>query len=220
VIFDCDGVLVESEVLATRCEYEALQAFGCALSQAEYAELAIGRKAWQIDALLRERYGLELPEGFWNGALKRLEQLLRTELVAVEGAAAAVRALDLDTCVASSSSLARLDLELGVTGLLPLFAGRVYSAEQVPQPKPAPDVYLYAARCMGRAPEQCLVIEDSLVGVEAALAAGMRVLAFQGGHHITPAITERLRQSGAHGWFQRMAELPGLVAAWSERKPR
>ncbi len=139
--------------------------------------------------------------------------------MAVEGVAAAVRALDLDTCVASSSSMARLDLELGVTGLLPLFEGRVYSAEQVPRPKPAPDVYLYAARCMDRTPEQCLVVEDSLPGVQAALAAGMRVLAFAGGRHITPPLGARLHRSGAHGYFERMAELPGLVAAWSGQKP-
>ncbi len=215
VIFDCDGVLVESEILANRCEFEALRECGCALEQPEYVELAVGRKAYQIDALLKERFGLELPEGFWNGTARRLDPLLHSELEAVEGVDAAVRALDLDTCVASSSSTARLRLELGVTGLLPLFEGRIYSAEAVPHPKPAPDVYLYAAQAMGRVPRQCLVIEDSLVGVQAGLAAGMQVLAFTGGRHITPAMRQRLGQSGARACFGRMAELPRLVAAYA-----
>jgi len=218
VIFDCDGVLVDSEFLCNRCEFEALKGVGCTFGRAEYGELAAGRKSHQIDALLRERFGLELPASFWEETARRLEHLLSTELEAVAGVAAAVQALGLDSCVASSSSTARLRLELGVTGLLPLFDGRVYSAEAVPHPKPAPDVYLYAARAMGRTPDQCLVVEDSLVGVQAALAAGMRVLAFAGGRHITPATRERLEASGAHGSFDRMAELPGLVAGWAGRE--
>ena len=213
LIFDCDGVLVESEFLAHRCEFAALQKLGCPFGQAEYVELAVGLKSHQIDALLRERHGFQVPEGFWDTMAGQLDQLLRTELVAVDGAVAAVRALDRACCVASSSTTVRLRLSLGVTGLLPLFDGRIFSAEAVPRPKPAPDVYLYAAREMGRKPAQCLVIEDSLPGVQAALAAGMRVLAFTGGRHITPAMAGRLRASGAHGWFGRMAELPGLVAA-------
>lgn len=215
VIFDCDGVLVDSEYLCNRCEFEALQEHGCTLGRAEYGELAAGRKSSQIDALLRERFGLELPADFWEDAAKRLEHVLGSELEAVPGVTAAVQALGLDSCVASSSSTARLRLELGVTGLLPLFDGRIYSAEAVPHPKPAPDVYRYAARCMDRTPGQCLVIEDSLVGVQAALAAGMRVLAFAGGRHITPATRERLERSGAHGCFDRMVELPELVASWA-----
>ena len=215
VIFDCDGVLVDSEFLCNHCEFEALREYGCTLGRAEYGELAAGRKSHQIDALLRERFGLNLPQGFWEDAARRLEHLLSTELEAVEGVAAAVQALGLDSCVASSSSMARLRLELGVTGLLPLFDGRIYSAEAVPHPKPAPDVYLYATQAMGRTPDQCLVIEDSLVGVQAARAAGMRVLAFAGGRHITPATRERLERSGAHGCFHRMAELPALAAGWA-----
>lgn len=215
VIFDCDGVLVDSEFLCNRCEFEALQEFGGTFGPAEYGELAAGHKSHQIDALLRERFGLALPAGFWEATARRLEHLLSTELKAIEGVSAAVQALALDSCVASSSSRARLQLELGVTGLLPLFEGRIYSAEAVPHPKPAPDVYRYAARAMGRMPDQCLVIEDSLVGVHAGLAAGMRVLAFTGGRHITPAMRERLGRSGAHGCFGSMAELPGLVAGWA-----
>lgn len=211
LIFDCDGVLVESEFLANRCEYEALQKLGCPLERAGYAELAVGLKSHQIDALLRERHGFAVPGGFWKAMADRLDQLLRTELVAVDGAAAAVRALDRECCVASSSTMARLRLSLGVTGLLPLFEGRIFSAEAVPHPKPAPDVYLYAARSMGRAPDRCLVVEDSLPGVQAALAAGMRVLAFTGGRHVTPAMAQRLERSGAHATFERMAELPHLI---------
>jgi HAD superfamily hydrolase (TIGR01509 family) len=218
VIFDCDGVLVDSEFLCNHCEFEALRECGCTLGRAEYGELAAGRKSHQIDALLRERFGLVLPASFWEETARRLEHLLSTELEAVAGVAAAVQALGLDSCVASSSSRARLRLELGVTGLLPLFDGRIYSAEAVPHPKPAPDVYLYAAQAMGRTPDQCLVIEDSLVGVQAALAAGMRVLAFAGGRHITPATRERLERSGAHGIFGSMAELSGLAAAWTGQK--
>jgi HAD superfamily hydrolase (TIGR01509 family) len=211
VIFDCDGVLVESEILANHSEYLALRELGLELGETEYVELAVGHKSHQIDALLREHHGFQVPKGFWRAAAERLEHLIRSDLVAVEGAADAVRALEQDTCVASSSTTARLRLELGVTGLLPLFDGRIFSAEAVPHPKPAPDVYLYAAREMGRRPEQCLVIEDSLPGVKAGLAAGMRVLAFTGGRHVTPAMAGRLRQSGAHGWFGSMAELPGRV---------
>ena len=215
VIFDCDGVLVESEVLANHSEYEALRELGLGLGETEYVELAVGHKAHQIDALLRERHGFQVPKGFWRAAAERLERLIRSDLVAVAGVAEAVAALDQDTCVASSSSTVRLRLELGVTGLLPLFDGRIFSAEAVPHPKPAPDVYLYAAREMGRRPEQCLVVEDSLPGVQAGLAAGMRVLAFTGGRHVTPAMAGRLRNSGAHGSFGHMEELPGLVTQWA-----
>jgi HAD superfamily hydrolase (TIGR01509 family) len=211
VIFDCDGVLVESEALAFQCELEGLRELGHTLDSQVYQDLSLGRRAEKVTQLLWEQHQIVLPADFWVLQAERLRQMMQQELVAVEGVVETVKGLSLPTCIASSSDMAHLKSMLGQVGLWSHFEGRVFSTQMVQHPKPAPDVYLHAAAVMGAEPSECLVIEDSPVGIQAGLAAGMTVLAFGGGRHITPNLKERIKSSGAHGYFERMQELPGLI---------
>jgi HAD superfamily hydrolase (TIGR01509 family) len=152
-----------------------------------------------------------LPPDFLGRLRTADEAAFRQELRAIDGAAAAARALALPKCVASSGRLAKMRLTLGLTGLLPLFEPHLFSAEMVARGKPSPDLFLYAADRMGVVPARCVVIEDSVAGVRAGVAAGMQVLGFSGGGHCPPGHDIALREAGASSVFAQMKELPGLL---------
>lgn len=212
IIFDCDGVLVETEALANQCEIEALQALGYFFTLEEYLDIALGKHNHLVEATLKEKFHISLPSDFWEEVKLKQKKIFDRELVAVAGVEQAITSLSLPTCVASSSSIERLHHTLKITGLLPHFDGRIFSTESVARGKPFPDIFLYAAKHMHTAPKDCLVIEDSLAGIEGALAAGMRVLAFGGGKHITTRMHQKLQDSGAHAFFDRMSDLGELIA--------
>lgn len=204
VIFDCDGVLVDSERLAVRTEAAVLEELGWPLSEDEIVERYVGRSASYMQGDIERHLGRRID---WDAEFEaRYAAVFRAELEPVAGVADALDRIALPTCVASSGSVAKVRRSLGLTGLLERFDGRIFSAEEVARGKPAPDLFLHAARHMGAVPRRCAVVEDSVAGVEAGLAAGMAVFAFGGG--VTHA--SRLGLPGAVV-FDDMGQLPRLL---------
>jgi HAD superfamily hydrolase (TIGR01509 family) len=206
VIFDCDGVLVDSERLAVRVEAEYLAELGWPLSQAEIVERFLGRTAEYMDEAVEARLGSRLPGDWKDQFQRRYREAFAAELVAVDGVEEALDQITAPTCVASSGSHDKLRFTLGHTGLYERFEGRIFSGYEVANGKPAPDLFLHAAARMGADPARCAVIEDSLYGVLAARAAGMRAFGYAGGL-TTP---ERL-EGEATVVFDDMRELPRLL---------
>jgi HAD superfamily hydrolase (TIGR01509 family) len=211
LVFDCDGVLVDSELIAHGVLAELLTRLGRPITMDEALRTFSGRSREDTIRLTGELLGRPIPEQ--DGALARAKMLdvFRRELKPVAGIREAIAALPYGRCVASSSDPERLRLSLDVTGLTPLFGDHVFSAAQVAHGKPAPDLFLHAAHAMGEAPPNCIVIEDSVLGVEAGVAAGMTVVGFAGAAHASDALAARLAQAGAHEVIRRMADLPQLV---------
>lgn len=206
VIFDCDGVLVDSERLAVRIEAALITDLGWPISEDEVLQRFVGRS----DAYMRGEIERELdrPVPEWQETYsQRLRQAFDDGLTAVDGIEAALDALTVPTCVASSGTHDKLRLTLGITGLYHRFEGRIFSASEVANGKPAPDLFLFAAERMGTDPSCCLVVEDSRSGVEAARAAGMAALGYAGG--LTPPDWLEGPDTVV---FHDMAELPGLVS--------
>lgn len=213
IIFDCDGVLVDSEILSNHIDAELMTAAGHPITAAELIENFIGRPKADIWADIAERRGTPWPEGLIGQAEARLIERFRTDLRPVEGVAEALARLSPPLSVASSSALPKLRLALDVAGLLQTFDPHVYSASQVARGKPAPDVFLFAAAQSGVEPQSCIVVEDSVPGVIAALAAGMRVVGFTGGLHSYRGHADKLMAAGALEIVTHMRELPERLAA-------
>ncbi len=201
IIFDCDGVLVDSEVLAFEVETAMLADAGLHYESGTFKARFMGMSDAAffaaLDADSRERLGRPLPSGFGARCRARLQHEVRHRIVEVPGAAAALAALAKTRAVASSSGSDKLKIKLELTGLWDFFAPHVYSADHVTHAKPAPDLFLHAARQIDARPDTCLVIEDSVNGVLAARAAGMRVWGFCGGGHMDEAAARRLADAGA-----------------------
>ena len=208
VIFDCDGVLVDSETIANRIMAEAITATGIPMTYEECRARFVGGTLQRVIDTLEEWLGKPLPAGWKEAFEARRNAAFREELKPVPGIAAAleaIRASGTPICVASSGSLEKMNLTLGLTGLKAPFGGKLFSATMVSHGKPEPDLFLYAAEQMGQAPENCVVVEDSLLGVTAAMAAGMRVLAYA-----AEGDADALTAAGGLP-FTDMAELPGLL---------
>jgi HAD superfamily hydrolase (TIGR01509 family) len=197
ILFDCDGVLIDSEVIACEIETEILAEIGHPITAAAFATRFIGTSRSQSVAALEADWGRPLPADYVERVRDRLESAFHERLRAVPGMLALVRGRDPYCAVASSSSRARLALTLGLTGFAGLFDHRIFSAEQVVRGKPAPDLFLFAARSLGVSPERCIVVEDSPFGIAAALAAGMRAIGFVAGSHCAPDLSRRLIAAGA-----------------------
>lgn len=212
VIFDCDGVLIDSEVIACRTTARALTLAGYPISAEDMVDRFAGRSGRALRAAVEQELGRPLGAEFEAETRRVLWAAFEHELLAMEGIETALDALDIPICVASSSAQERLDYTLGLVGLRERFAPHIFSAELVADGKPAPDLFLLAARTMGTAPEDCLVIEDSTHGVRAALAAGMAVFGFCGGGHCEPPHAGRLLREGATAVFSDIAALPRLVS--------
>ncbi|MFI0823539.1 HAD family hydrolase [Streptomyces roseolus] len=206
VIFDCDGVLVDSERLYCRVDREVFAELGAEFSEAELVEHFVGSPHEIWTALVEERRGRPLEPGWQEPYRVRYESVLDAELTVVEGVTEVLDALAVPYCLASNGSHAEIRRNLTRTGLLDRFEGRVFSARDVARGKPAPDLFLHAAATMGVPPERCAVVEDSPYGVRAARAAGMRAYGYTGG--LTPA--RRLEGPGTVV-FADMRELTGLL---------
>jgi HAD superfamily hydrolase (TIGR01509 family) len=206
VIFDCDGVLIDSERLAVRTESEILTELGWPLSEAEVIEQFVGRSAVYMQTVVERVIGRPID---WQIEFeRRVREVCERELVPVDGVVAALDMIAVPSCVASSSSHSMLNFKLGLTGLAKRFTGHIFSADDVAHGKPDPAVFLLAASSMGVSPIRCAVIEDSVSGVEAGLAAGMSVFAFSGG--VTSA--RQLQRDGVV-LFDSMYLLPGLLSS-------
>lgn len=215
VIFDCDGVLVDSEPIALSVLGEMLAGQDVALSGAEIADRFLGRSLGAVAATVRQDFGVRLPEDFPAMIRRRLFARYERELRPMPGIHTALEGLaarGIATCVASSSLPERIEKSLSVTGLSDAFGPRVFSASMVKAGKPAPDLFLHAARRCGFSSANCIVVEDSPAGIEAARAAGMRVLAFGGGGHAqTPAFRQKIAALKPDAWFDAMADLLQFV---------
>jgi len=208
VLFDCDGVLVDSERLVCRVEAELLTRWGWPLTASEVRAQFQGRSFSSIARSIEQKLAGSLPDDWMYLWAMETAELFRAELCEVRGVRAVLEQLvgqGTPIGVASQSPLPRVRISLGVCDLARFFGTRVFSSSMVARPKPAPDLYLYAAAQLGEAPERCIVIEDSATGVRAAVAAGMRVFGYA-----ADADAGALAAAGARP-FSDMAELPELI---------
>ena len=205
VIFDCDGVLVDSDRISLRVQAEWISALGLETSYEDCVRDFLGLGMPATLRILTERLGRPLPDGWEQGLDAAVREAFRAGLRPVAGVVDALQQIDLPTCIASSGSQEKMRFTLGLTGLWDRFAGRIYSGEEVERGKPAPDLFLHAASRMATPPHRCVVVEDSPFGVAGARAAGMSALGYapDGG-------AERLAREGAQT-FKSMAELPALL---------
>lgn len=221
VIFDCDGVLVDSEIIAARVEADLLTAAGYEISAEEIAETYSGLTFKDIMLRIEEVAGIPLQASMLDEADRLVDERLKRDVRAIEGVREAVLGVTWPRCICSNSTQERLNLTLSATGLKPLFAPHIFSSFDTPsqKPKPAPDVYLYAADKMGARPQKTFVIEDSVHGVHGAKAAGMRVVGFTGASHSFPGHADLLTEAGAETVIRRWSDLKGTLAAladWTE----
>ncbi len=188
-----------------------LTAVGFPLSPADCIARYTGISMASVVKKIEAEWGRALPEDFIDRVREQDAAAFRAELRPIEGAREMLAALQWPRCVASSGRLAKMRLTLGLTGLLPFVEPHLFSAEMVAHGKPAPDLFLYAAERMGFPPSRCVVIEDSQAGVQAGVAAGMRVMGFAGGGHCDAQVPALLLAAGAERVFTRMADLLGLL---------
>jgi HAD superfamily hydrolase (TIGR01509 family) len=212
IIFDCDGVLVDSEPLAMRVLLETIAAEGVHIDPDTGFRQFLGRSLSSITENLNAAYGLHLNEAALERMRANLYAVYERELRPMAGLIDALAEIALPVCVASSSQMERIRISLTLTGLLDRFDPAIFSAAMVANGKPAPDLFLLAAAAMGIAPADCLVIEDSPAGIVAAQRAGMRVFAFLGGGHIAPSgLRTEIEALGPTAIFDDMHELPRRV---------
>ena len=209
VIFDCDGVLVDSEPLSNRILAERLTAVGLPTTTEDAMRDYMGR-SWKSDQeLIERRLGGALPDGWVDEYHAEVFEAFERELEPVPGLPEALDDIDVPWCVASSSAHPRIRTALRATGLLERFDGRIFSSTDVEHGKPAPDLFLHAAAAMGAEPDRCVVVEDAPAGVQAGLAAGMTVLGYAG-------LTRPEQLDGARV-FTSMDELPALISGCAPR---
>ena len=208
VIFDCDGVLADTEALDNQVVSSLLNEAGYSISPKEIAARASGLTDDAVWTLVEKELGHPLPEGIKERRESMLLESFRQTLTPTPGLREAVLRLltkNVPLCVASNGTLVRVAAILDIISLVEPFKGRIFSAEMVSHAKPYPDLYLYAARQMSTAPSQCVVVEDSRVGVQAGLGAGMRVLGFCPNGDV-----QNLKDFGIET-FRHMDVLPSLL---------
>jgi HAD superfamily hydrolase (TIGR01509 family) len=206
VIFDCDGTLVDSEHIAVQVDSRMVTALGWPLTPQDIAERFVGHSRQYMREQIEDHLGRRLPDDWEEPISRAYWKLIDAELRPVAGIRDVLEALPVPFCVASNGSHEKMTRSLAVAGLLTLFAGRMFSADDVGVPKPDPTLYLHAAARMGAAADVCAVVDDSVFGIEAARSAGMRSFGYAGS--VTPAA--RLAGPGTIA-FSDMAELPRLL---------
>ncbi|MDB5547991.1 MAG: HAD-superfamily hydrolase subfamily variant 3 [Tardiphaga sp.] len=220
VIFDCDGVLVDSEELSCRVHADALTLHGYAITSDQVHDRFLGRSAKQARFEIETELGRALPEAYTLHLKSEIDRVFGDMLQPMPHVNDALARLSQQLCVASSGTPTRIRSSLTTTGLLAHFEPHLFSAADVAQGKPAPDLFLHAAARMAVDPHRCLVIEDSIAGVTAGLAAGMTVLGFCGGSHCRPGHAKVLRALGAHAVFDDMSQLPELIEKYGGSRAR
>ncbi len=205
VIFDCDGVLVDSETLGNRILVEFVAEFDLILKLEEAILLFKGCKMADCLAVIEQKLGRKMPQDFVTQLRTRTAKAFERELLPIQGIEAALDKINLPICVASSGPIEKINLALRVTNLLPRFEGRIFSSYEIGSWKPAPDLFLYAAENLGVNAQFCTVVEDSILGVRAGIAAGMKVLGYS-----SQSEAIKLKQCGARV-FDSMYQLPDLL---------
>jgi len=214
IIYDFDGVIADSEVLANLVLAEAVSSLGLPTTLQQSFDRYMGKRSAEIVTAIEESLGRKISPTFTDDLRAVTLARFRSELREVSGAQDFIlRYAHLPSCIASSSSMERLSVSLEAVRLSEAFGNRVFSADLVPRGKPHPDIFLHAADKIGLAPEYCLVVEDSPNGVRAGLAAGMCVVGLCAGAHIRPGHAERLREAGAKHVFDTWTEVGEFLAA-------
>jgi HAD superfamily hydrolase (TIGR01509 family) len=211
VIFDCDGVLVDSEVISCRAHAQTLTRHGYPITADQVLDRFLGVSDREARMTIEAELGRSLPADFEAQMKQAALQRYAEELQTIPYVGEAIAAIGLPACVASSGTPDKIRHGLSCAGLYDLLEPNIFSATQVKRGKPAPDLFLFAATQMAASPERCVVIEDSLPGIAGAKAAGMTVLGFHGGSHCRPGYADTLRAAGAAVTFDDMRELPGLI---------
>jgi len=215
ILFDCDGVLVDSEIIAAEVESKLLRDSGFDITAEDMCIRFAGMDWKSILLTIEQEADIPVSAQLLDKSEKLLDAALLRRVKMIEGVRYALAKLTEQRCICSNSSTPRLDLMLTKVGLKPFFEGHIYSAKDLgpDRTKPKPDIYLHGAKQFGADPSRCLVIEDSIHGVHAARAAGMRVIGFTGGSHTYPTHADRLTDAGAETVISRMVELPQMVEA-------
>jgi HAD superfamily hydrolase (TIGR01509 family) len=209
-IFDCDGVLIDSEILASGVYAEMMRELGLSISHEEAINRFTGLTHAQLEVLIHRELGRPLPADFRQRSTLEIDRRLES-VKPIAGVHAMLDRLQGPRCVCSNSSTARLKISMGATGLWERFQPHIFSAPELGRSKPAPDVFLHAARVFGVDPRDALVIEDSSHGVEGAIAAGMRVIGFTGGGHTWPGHAQALLEAGAVKVVSRLEEVGAAI---------
>ena len=220
VIFDCDGVLVDSEALACVVHADVLTQHGYPIDAAQVHARFLGRSAREARAEVESELGRALSDTYTAHLRGEIDRVFGESLQPIPRIRDALAKLAQRICVASSGTPTRIRSSLTTTGLIDAFGPHLFSAMQVENGKPAPDLFLFAAAQMGVTPERCLVIEDSGPGVVGAVAAGMTVFGFCGGAHCGPDHAPGLRAAGAAIIFDDMAQLAGIIDEYSSTGQR
>jgi HAD superfamily hydrolase (TIGR01509 family) len=218
VIFDCDGVLVDSEYLAARLEADTYAAFGLEMPLEHYYSEFSGMSGVAVFHAVEERLGRKLPDDLLERIENELDDILKAEVEMIEGADKVLGQFDLPRCICSNSSSDRLRFMLQKTGLYERFRPFIFSAHDLQpySPKPKPDIFIKAIREFDVGPAEAIVIEDSVHGVSAACGAGARVVGFTGGRHSYPAHGDRLVEAGAETVLSSFGGLPAVIQAFSQ----
>ncbi|KTQ97651.1 HAD family hydrolase [Aureimonas ureilytica] len=217
ILFDCDGVLVDSEIISAKVDASLLKELGYEISANEIAERFAGLTQDRILELLTAEAGIRFPEDYAERQRVELDRRLAAEITPIAGVHEMLDRLDLPRAICSNSSSERLKIVLEPTKLWDRFRPYVYASREVgtKRPKPAPDVYLYGCRQFETEPRETIVLEDSVHGVAAAVAAGCRVVGFTGGQHSYDGHGHALAEAGAETVIRRLSEFPGVVEAFS-----
>lgn len=210
IIFDCDGVLVDSEFIASQVSLRMLEPYGVKMTLKDYARLFAGKVEEDIIGVIKKEYSITLPEDYVPHLKLAIEHALDNELQPISGVKETLSKIDKKMGVASNSRLVRVIHSLKIAELSDIFGKNLFAAEMVPQPKPHPDLYLLAAEKLQVDPKECLVVEDSVTGVTAASSAGMHVVGFLGASHIYEGHDQKVMKAGAFTTVQSMKELDTL----------
>ncbi|MBB3935039.1 HAD family hydrolase [Aureimonas phyllosphaerae] len=218
VLFDCDGVLVDSEIISAKVDSKMLKEVGYEISPSEIAERFAGLTQDRIAELLQEEAGIRLPEDYNDRQRQALDERLAAEVEAIAGVHEMLDRIDLPRAICSNSSGERLKMMLERVKLWDRFRPYVFPAREVgtKKTKPAPDVYLYGCREFDAKPAETIVLEDSVHGVAAAAAAGCRVVGFVGASHTYPGHADSLTDAGAETVIRRLSEFPAVVEAFAD----
>jgi HAD superfamily hydrolase (TIGR01509 family) len=217
VIFDCDGVLIDSELISARMLVAELTRLGLSIDLTYVERNFLGRSYPVVMETIRREFGLDLPPDFEARYRENLLAAFQKELKVVPQVHEVLRAMAVPFCVATSSSPRRAEMSLALVGLSELVAGRVFTSTLVARGKPAPDLFLFAAGKMGADPARTLVIEDSLTGIRAGLAAGMTVWRFVGGSHLGPETPEEPEDARPHRRLVRFADFYQIAPSLSRQ---
>jgi HAD superfamily hydrolase (TIGR01509 family) len=212
IIFDCDGVLVDSEVISCRAHADVLSRHGYPITSEQVLKRFLGISEREARLMVESEIGRKFPDDFESRVNAAALKFYAEDLQAIAHVGDAIAAIDLPKCVASSGTPEKIRHGLTCAGLYDQLAPHIFSASQVRRGKPAPDLFLFAAERMMASPDRCLVIEDSVPGITGARAAGMTVVGFHGGSHCQAGHAEMLRSAGATVTFDDMRQLPALIA--------